>query len=94
MRVIAASEEQHGAPAHAVDSLHQAVEDVLAHATERGDLPPRPAAPSGDHSLEVSAVVALVLHWQSLRGQPITDGDIGAIVDRILTPLIQSRSSG
>ncbi|MFI5800881.1 TetR/AcrR family transcriptional regulator [Streptomyces sp. NPDC051677] len=76
-----------------VDSLHQAVEDVLAHATERGDLPPRPAMPSGSHALEVSATVALVLHWHSLRNQPITDGDIGAIVDRILTPLILSRSA-
>jgi AcrR family transcriptional regulator len=72
-----------------IDSLHRAVEDVLTHAVERGDLPPRQANPPGEHPLAVSAAIALLLHWQLVRGQQITDGDIGTIVDKILAPLLQ-----
>jgi AcrR family transcriptional regulator len=70
-----------------VDSLHQAVEGVLAHAVERGDLSPRPADPSGGHPIAVSAAVALLIHWGLVRGRQISDDDIAAIVDAVLMPL-------
>jgi AcrR family transcriptional regulator len=69
-----------------IDSLHQAVEEVLAHAVERGDLPPRQADPSEGHPIAVSAALALLLHWGLVRGRQIGDDDIAAIVDGILMP--------
>ncbi|KND28711.1 TetR/AcrR family transcriptional regulator [Streptomyces acidiscabies] len=69
-----------------IDSLHRAVEGVLAHAAERGDLPPARTGPSGDHPIAVSGAVALLLHWQLVRGREIDDDDIAAIVDDLLMP--------
>ncbi|WP_410674140.1 caspase family protein [Amycolatopsis sp. cmx-4-68] len=46
-------------------SRHQAVEGVLAHAVERGDLSPRSTDPSGGQPIAVSAAVALLIHWDS-----------------------------
>ncbi|MFG2940353.1 TetR/AcrR family transcriptional regulator [Streptomyces sp. NPDC048282] len=77
-----------------IDSLHQAVQDVLAHAVERGDLPARTPDPSGRHSLEVSAAVALLLHWPVVRGRQLGEDDIAAIVDRILLPLLREDPGG
>ncbi len=71
-----------------IDSLHQAVEGVLAHAVERGDRPPGRTDPSGDHPIAISAALALLIHWQLVRGQQISDDDIAAIVDVILMPLL------
>jgi hypothetical protein len=71
-----------------VDSLHQAVEGVLAHAVERGDLPPRRADPSGAHSIAVSAAITLLLHWGLARDRQVGDDDIAAIVDAVLMPLL------
>jgi AcrR family transcriptional regulator len=71
-----------------VDSLHLAVEGVLAHAVERGDLPPRQADPSGGHSIAVSAALALLLHWGLVRDRQVGDDDIAAIVDAVLMPLL------
>ncbi|MFJ4539969.1 TetR-like C-terminal domain-containing protein [Streptomyces tibetensis] len=69
-----------------VDSLHQAVEGVLAHAVERGDLPPRRADPSGAHTIAVSAAIALLLHWGLVRDRQVGDDDIAAIVDASSCP--------
>ncbi|KFF98227.1 hypothetical protein IQ62_26095 [Streptomyces scabiei] len=71
-----------------VDSLHQAIEGVLAHAVERGDLPPRQADPSGGHSMAVSVAVALLLHWGLVRDRRVSGDDIEAIVDGVLMPLL------
>ncbi|MEE1837220.1 TetR-like C-terminal domain-containing protein [Streptomyces sp. SP17KL33] len=71
-----------------VGSLHQSIEGVLAHAVERGDLPPRQADPSGGHSIAVSAALALLLHWGLVRGRQVSDDDIAAIVDAVLMPLL------
>ncbi|MEU6353582.1 TetR/AcrR family transcriptional regulator [Streptomyces sp. NPDC047072] len=75
-----------------VDSLHRAVEGVLAHAAERGDLPPRRTAPSEGHSTAVSAALALLLHWHLVRGRQIAGDDIAEIVDAVLMPLLMSAS--
>ncbi|KQV94127.1 TetR-like C-terminal domain-containing protein [Streptomyces sp. Root369] len=71
-----------------IDSLHRAVEGVLAHAVERGDRPPGRTDPSGGRPIAVSAAVALLIHWQLVRGRQITDDDIAAIVDAVLMPLL------
>ncbi|MFG2134710.1 TetR/AcrR family transcriptional regulator [Streptomyces sp. NPDC048751] len=71
-----------------VDSLHQAVEGVLAHAVERGELPPRQGDPSGGHPIAVSAALALLLHWGLVRDRQVGDDDIAAIVDAVLMPLL------
>jgi len=49
---------------------------VLAHAVKRGDRPPGRTDPSGDHPIAVSAALALLLHWQLVRGPQINDDDI------------------
>ncbi|MFF0015403.1 TetR/AcrR family transcriptional regulator C-terminal ligand-binding domain-containing protein [Streptomyces sp. NPDC005374] len=71
-----------------VDSLHQAIEGVLAYAVERGDLPPRQADPSGGHSMAVAVAVALLLHWGLVRDRRVSGDDIAAIVDGVLMPLL------
>lgn len=70
-----------------IESLHRAVEEVLTHAVERGDVRPRATR---ECPLEVSAAVALLLHWQLVRGRELTDDDIEAIVDQVLLPLLAS----
>jgi hypothetical protein len=60
---------------------------VLAHAVKSGDRSPGRTDPSGDHPIAVSAALALLLHWQLVRGRQINDDDIAAIVDVILMPL-------
>lgn len=69
-----------------IDSLHHAVEGVLAHAVQRGDRPSGRTDPSGNPPIAVSAALALLIHWQLVRGRPISDDDIAAIVDDILMP--------
>lgn len=76
-----------------VDSMHRLVGEVLAHAVERGDLsPPPPEESDGKCALEVSAAIALLIHWQAIRGsEALTEDHIVSVVDRILLPLV-SRS--
>jgi AcrR family transcriptional regulator len=80
-----------------VDSMHQEVRNVLANAVERGDLPP-PALldkPDGDSAVAISAAVALLIHWQTVRGgKEITEADVSSIVDEILLPLISRPAVG
>ncbi|NUO46711.1 MAG: hypothetical protein HOV82_32335 [Streptomyces sp.] len=71
-----------------IDSLHQAVEGVRAHAEVRGDLPRRGTDPAADHSTAVSAALALLLQWHFVRGREIGDGDIATTVDVVLMPLV------
>lgn len=74
-----------------VDSMHQVVWKVLAHAIERGDLPSPPPAerPDGESAVEISAAVALLIHWQIVRGrEELTEDHVISIVDRILLPLV------
>ncbi|WP_060887924.1 TetR-like C-terminal domain-containing protein [Streptomyces caniscabiei] len=72
-----------------IDLLHQAVESVPAHTVERGDLPRAgPTRHAGTRSL--SAALALLVHWQLVRGRQIVDDDIAEIVDAVLTPLLTS----
>ncbi|GAB3139070.1 TetR/AcrR family transcriptional regulator [Microbispora hainanensis] len=77
-----------------VDSMHRLVGEVLAHAVERGDLPPPSPSEESDGkcAIEVSAAVALLIHWQIVRdGEALTEDHIVSVVDRILLPLV-SRS--
>ncbi|MET7668528.1 TetR/AcrR family transcriptional regulator [Micromonospora luteifusca] len=80
-----------------VDSMHREVWKVLAHAVERGDLPP-PALleqPDGKPAVEISAAVALLIHWQTVRGdEEITEGHVASIVDGILLPLASRPAPG
>ncbi|GAA0363943.1 TetR/AcrR family transcriptional regulator [Microbispora corallina] len=73
-----------------VDSMHREVVKVLAHAFERGDIPPLPLLekPDGKPAVEISAAVALLIHWQTVRGdEEITEEHVCSIVDGILLPL-------
>ncbi|QMV04258.1 hypothetical protein GJU35_44840 [Streptomyces lincolnensis] len=72
-----------------VDSLYQAVEGVLAHAVERGELPPRQGDPSGGHPIAVSAALALLLHWGLVRDRQVGDDGIAAVVDAVLMPSLR-----
>ncbi|SDJ94359.1 DNA-binding transcriptional regulator, AcrR family [Nonomuraea maritima] len=77
-----------------VDTMHRLVGEVLAHAVERGDLPPPPPSEESDGkcAIEISAAVALLIHWQLVRdGEALTEDHVISVVDRILLPLV-SRS--
>ena len=69
-------------------ALYEIYDLALAHAVERGDLPPRQADRSGGHSIAVSAALALLLHWGLVRDRQVGDDDIAAIVDAVLMPLL------
>lgn len=72
-----------------VHSLHQALEGVLDHAIQRGDLPPRRNRLQDGHTIAVSAAIALLVHWGVVHDRPISDDDIAQIVDGVLMPLLQ-----
>lgn len=79
-----------------VDSMHREVWKVLAHAVERGDLPAPPflEQPDGKPAVEISAAVALLIHWQTVRGgEDITEAHVSSIVDGILLPLVSRPAS-
>ncbi len=72
-----------------VDSLHQALAGVLDHAVQRGDLSSRRNHPQDEHSIAVSAAIALLVHWGVVHDRPINDEDIAQIVDGVLMPLLR-----